>query len=164
MDSTIRQAVPEHDGVLSSGPVSHNTNTTRELPADRGPGTSTRRFECRAGHPPRPARPSGGPGRATPRPACPGGRQASPEYSSRGGRWLRVRIEPQNTLSFYRYIHNSYSTCVGDTRREFGHRGSGWVGQGSVSGRSVSPTTVSPLYHQYITTASPLHHSDIFCT
>ena len=26
------------------------------------------------------------------------------------------------------------------------------------------PTTVSPVYHQYITTASPLHHSDIFCT
>ena len=27
-----------------------------------------------------------------------------------------------------------------------------------------TPTTVSPLYNQYIITASPLHHSDIFCT
>ena len=31
-------------------------------------------------------------------------------------------------------------------------------------GTQRAPTTVSPPYHQYITTASPLHHSDIFCT
>ena len=53
------------------------THATRELRAGWGPGTSTRRFECRAGRPPRPARPSGGPGRATPRPSCPSGRRAS---------------------------------------------------------------------------------------